>query len=364
MSSRSEAAVQNATRGVQISGAPAAPARYRWDDLRIFMIAAEAGSLRAAALAAGVSVNTVRNRLEQLEHDLGFIVCKRSADGISLTADGQEMLSIAREMSSGSSAVERLRRGRGERASTRVAVQVTEGLGTFWLMPRIVDFQAKHPHLTVDLICDMRPVDVLFRDLDLAVQLERPKHPDLIVTKIGTLHVMPFASPHYLAQHGAPRSVQELLKHRLVLQSSEQVSAEAHELMLGTDLPPGTVAIRTNTSSAHFWAIARGAGIGILPTYTRAMTKRIVPVDAEIKIRRDIYLVYHPDAKRSKAAEQAIEWVRRSFDPDRYPWFADDFVHPTDLERHFADSNVVNLFDDIDGWDYGPAPIHRPAREA
>ncbi|MEH3106134.1 MAG: LysR family transcriptional regulator [Sphingomonas fennica] len=336
-------------------GSAAGP-RYRWDDLRLFMIAAETGSLRSAAAAAGCAVNTIRSRIEQLEHDLGLVLAKRTIDGLTLTAEGREMLSIAREMSSGASALDRLRQSRGTRAASRVSIQVTEGLGTFWLMPRIVDFQAEHPHLTVDLRCDMRPVDVLFRDVDIAVQLDRPVHPDLIVTKIGTLHIMPFAAPGYLAAHGTPGSIEELLRHKLVLQTSDQVPTDAETLLLGSDLPPGTVAIRANTSSAHYWAIARGAGIGVLPTYARAMTRRVVPVDAELKLRRDILLVYHPDARRSKATELAIDWIRRSFDPDLYPWFSDTFIHPTELEgRLRGDSaNIVNLFADMEDIDFPP----------
>ena len=34
---------------------------------------------------------------------------------------------------------------------------------------------------------------------------------------------------------------------------------------------PGFVAMRTNVSSAHIWAISKGAGIGWAPTYVHAM---------------------------------------------------------------------------------------------
>jgi DNA-binding transcriptional LysR family regulator len=118
-------------------------------------------------------------------------------------------------------------------------------------------------------------------------------------------------------------------------------------LFFGTQAMPGLVGIRTNTSSAHYWAIARGAGIGLLPTYARAMTRRVVPIDMELKLRRDILLVYHPDSRRSQVVQKAIEWIRHSFDPIRFPWFAEQFVHPNELETRLNDSEVVNLFDDL-----------------
>jgi DNA-binding transcriptional LysR family regulator len=347
---REIAPIQKTMQDVQFfeRGKSAAEANnYRWDDLKLFLIAAEAGSLRAAARIAGCSLNTIRNRLEQLEHDLGIVLGKRTADGLVLTPEGFELASIARAMRSTGATIERLRRGREQERGGRISFAVTEGLGTFWLMPRLVEFQADNPHLTIDLSCDMRPVDVLFRDTDLAIQLDMPDHPDLVVTRVGTLHLMPFASPAYLAKHGTPHSIQEALSHKLVLQVSDQISHELMPLFFGTQAMPGLVGIRTNTSSAHYWAIARGAGIGLLPTYARAMTRRVVPIDMELKLRRDILLVYHPDSRRSQVVQKAIEWIRHSFDPIRFPWFAEQFVHPNELETRLNDSEVVNLFDDL-----------------
>jgi DNA-binding transcriptional LysR family regulator len=223
---REIAPIQKTMQDVQFfeRGKTAAEANnYRWDDLKLFLIAAEAGSLRAAARIAGCSLNTIRNRLEQLEHDLGIVLGKRTADGLVLTPEGFELASIARAMRSTGATIERLRRGREQERGGRISFAVTEGLGTFWLMPRLVEFQADNPHLTIDLSCDMRPVDVLFRDTDLAIQLDMPDHPDLVVTRVGTLHLMPFASPAYLAKHGTPHSIQEALSHKLVLQANAAV---------------------------------------------------------------------------------------------------------------------------------------------
>jgi DNA-binding transcriptional LysR family regulator len=346
---REIAPIPNAIQDVQFferARASVEGQNYRWDDLKLFLIAAEAGSLRAAARTAGCSINTIRNRIEQLEFDLGLVLCKRTADGLVLTPEGFELASVARTMRSAGATIDRLRRGREQETGGRIAFHVTEGLGTFWLMPRLVEFQTKHPSLTIDLFCDMQPVDVLFRDTDIAIQLDMPDHPDLIVTRIGTLHLVPFASPQYLNKYGTPRSIEEALSHKLVLQIADQISHDVMPLFFGNTMP-GLVSVRANTSSSHYWAIARGAGIGLLPTYARAMTRRVVPVDMELKLRRDILLVYHPDSRRSPSVQAAIEWVRQAFDPIRYPWFAERFIHPSELEPHLNDAGVINLFDDL-----------------
>ena len=110
----------------------------------------------------------------------------------------------------------------------------TEGLGTFWLAPRLAEFRRTHPNLLVDLRCAMRPVDMLRLEADAGVQLVRPGEADLKVVKLGRLHVMPYAAASYVETYGVPDSVEALSRHRLVLQIADQTAArEFHASVLG-----------------------------------------------------------------------------------------------------------------------------------
>ena len=42
-----------------------------------------------------------------------------------------------------------------------VRISITEGLGIYWVMPRLVGFAQQHPSLLVDLRCAMESADVL-----------------------------------------------------------------------------------------------------------------------------------------------------------------------------------------------------------
>ncbi len=55
--------------------------------------------------------------------------------------------------------------------SGEVRLAVTEAFGTFWLGPRLVEFQRAYPKLNVDLACAMRSADVLRLEADVAIQL-------------------------------------------------------------------------------------------------------------------------------------------------------------------------------------------------
>lgn len=319
--------------------------RLSWDTLRLLLALADAGSFRSAALVAGVSLNTIRSKIDRLERQFGTPLLRRSVEGARLTQEGHELVAIARQMAALGNTASRVQRAGLDRRHSTVKITVTEGLGTFWLVPRLVEFREAHPEVRVELNCDMTTPDVLFRDVDIAVQLTRPTNPDLIVQRIGTMHLMPFAAESYLREYGTPTSVADAVRHRLVWQQADQVATDALPLFVDSALAEGMIAVQTNTSSAHYWAVAKGAGIGFLPTYARALSRATRPLDIGVQLRRDLYLVHHPDAVRFPEVREALDWIRASFDKTKFPWFADEFIHPDEFEQRFTDSVVVNLFE-------------------
>src|SRR5205814_3952049 len=107
-----------------------------------------------------------------------------------------------------------------------VRVAVTEGLGTFWLAPRLVEFQQAYPKILVDLHCAMRSADVSRHEADVAIHLSQPPSLDAKLVRLGRMHLMFFASEAYIAAHGAPKSFADLTNHRLVLQSADQTATK------------------------------------------------------------------------------------------------------------------------------------------
>src|SRR5260221_4016170 len=151
----------------------------------------------------------------------------RHVDGIRLTPEGREVLEAARRMNEASFGVNRAWSQAPPALSGEVRLAVTEGLGTFWLAPRLVEFQRAYPGLLVDLKCEMRSADVLRLEADVAVQLEEPENPDLKRIKIGRLHVVPFVSPSYVEIYGMPKDMDDLRQnHRVVIQNAEQTKGK------------------------------------------------------------------------------------------------------------------------------------------
>jgi DNA-binding transcriptional LysR family regulator len=318
-----------------------------WDAVNVFLHVIRHGSFRAAAERLGQSVNALRRRIDTFEHELGIKLLTRHVDGVRPTAEGQAMLAAAERMELASYDLLRAR-AQGEPAiAGEVKLAVTEGLGTFWVSPRLVDFQRAFPRLLVDMRCAMESADVLRMEADAGVQLTRPLEKDLKIVKLGRLHVIPFAAESYIDTYGIPRDIPSLLKHRIVLQVAEGVtSLEEYERLFPGVPQLGFVAMRTNVTSAHYWSIAMGAGIGMLPTYMYAIGARVLPIEIkDVYLPVDIWLTYHPDSGQIPRVRRLIDWMVEAFSPQRYPWFRDEFIHPKELLPQARGQHVVNPFE-------------------
>ncbi len=98
-------------------------------------MAANAGSLAAAARTLGVNLSTVFRRIASLEDGLGARLFDRSREGLSLTAAGEEMMEIATRVEDEMNAVARRVAGR-DHELTGTALYRAEGLEPITLATR------------------------------------------------------------------------------------------------------------------------------------------------------------------------------------------------------------------------------------
>jgi DNA-binding transcriptional LysR family regulator len=318
-----------------------------WDGVRLFLQVVRRGSFRAAAEHLGQSVNALRRHVQDLERQLGITLLTRHVDGIRVTEEGKEVFAAAQRMEAASFGLVRARDRVDPAVSGEVRLAVTEGLGTFWIAPRVVEFQRSFPKLLIDMSCAMHSADVLRMEADVSVQLTRPTSPDLKLVKVGRLHAIPYAAKSYLERYGMPKTIPELLRHRICIQVAQQVAdtVPGYEQLFPGVPQPGFVAIRNNVSSAHYWSIAKGAGIGILPTYASAIGAAVMPVEIPgVYFPSDIWLAYHPDANRIPRVRRMLDWLVASFDPQKFPWFQDEYISPKDLPETLEGEPLVNMF--------------------
>jgi DNA-binding transcriptional LysR family regulator len=332
-----------------VSGSPVIP---DWEAAHIFLEVARCGGFRAASQKLGQSVNALRRKIDQFERDLGAALLTRYVQGVQMTEEGAKIYAAAQRMESASFELLLARNLSEKQIEGEVRLSVTEGMGTFWILPQLVEFQRANPRLVMNVTSGQKPVDLLRLEADVSVQLHRPKEPNLKVVKLGRLHFMLFAARSYLDIHGTPTSVTELKNHRFAVQSNEDGQwEESYRRFFGGTPPDGLVSIRNNSSTGHFWSVVKGAGLGALPTYVQGIGSSLVPLEIAIEQQTDIWLVYHPDAKRVSRIQRTIEWLVQCYDPRRYPWFRDEFIHPSRFAQLYKGGPLASTL-----ADFRPAP--------
>lgn len=140
----------------------------RWDDLRVFLEVARAGTLGGAADALEVNASTVHRRLAAMEEELRARLFDKSPRGYQLTAVGEALLPKAEEAEEAVLAAGRTVVGHDREARGEVRLTLTQDLLPI-VVPHLVDFREHCPGVSVWLSADDAVFD-LGRAADVALR--------------------------------------------------------------------------------------------------------------------------------------------------------------------------------------------------
>lgn len=276
-----------------------------WDKLRIFHAAAEAGSFTHAGDALNLSQSAVSRQVAALERDLKQPLFHRHARGLVLTEPGEILYQTVAEVMNKLQTAEMLLADTATRPAGELRITAPLGLGTVWITQRISEFQDLYPDVRVELILNDEQIDIAMRAADVAIWTGEPEQSDLIRRRLFTVQVRVYASTGYVRKYGAPRSLQDLDRHRIVSYSGRPAShlmpivwLETAGLADGKSRDP---AFRVNSVIALKYAIQSGVGIGMLPEYMTEEESDLVPLLQDVETPTlEIMFVYPEELKSSK----------------------------------------------------------------
>jgi DNA-binding transcriptional LysR family regulator len=294
---------------------------------------AREGSFRKASKTFSISFRTLQRDIEAFEAKLGFPVFHRTVDGMRLTPEGKQVLHHARQIEDQIARLGQLAKSLRNQSEGDVVVATTEGIGTFWISPRLPEFATMYPRVSISLFPSMQVADLRRFEVDLALQVVAPINPEIKRVKIGTLHLVLAASPEYISRNGRPRTISDLAKHSFVFHTNPQFSDRVMvENAVGLKLTQSQYIVMRN-STAHYMTIHHGMGIGFIPSYTFALGTRLEPIVLPIRHSLDLWLCFNGDARNIPRVASVIDWVSSLFDPRLYPWFRRDFVPPAEFDE-------------------------------
>lgn len=290
------------------------------ETLRTFVRVVETGSLSAVAREMNASQSTISRQITSLEEHFGVRLFHRTTRHLSLTDDGENLHEHAMNVLG---MVEGMETALGQDKSSpsghvRVATPVSLGL---ILMERVPALMTRYPGLSVELVMDDNPGDMIEQRLDLAIRSGEVVNQSLIKRSLGEIARIAVASPGYLDGSFVPQHPADLAAHACIV---HRVSpADSQWRLLGAD---GTVvgvevqgALSTNNHAAVRTAALGGLGIALLPEYQvvdDVLAGRLRPVlPGYTSEPLPAYLVYpsrrHLAPRTRVVIEFLVEEVRR-----------------------------------------------------
>lgn len=260
-----------------------------WDDLRVALAVAEAGSLAGAGRRLGVSHATVFRRLNAIEQRLGVGLFERGRAGYVPTAAGEELAATAARVEAEVLEAERRLAGRDLRLSGSLRVTTTDTLLMGLLSPVLADFRRAHPDIQLEVAVSNQLFNLSKRDADVAIRPSSSPPDHLVGRRLGRI-----AQAIYVRRDLAdPRQGDE----------ADWVGPDRHlgyaalEAWMATHCPE--TRYRVDTVLGMFAAVRDGLGRAVLPCYL---------ADAEPGLRRlgepipalatDLWQLTHPDLRR------------------------------------------------------------------
>lgn len=294
-----------------------------WQDIQIFLEVARSRRLTDAARRLGLDHSTLSRRTRRFERRLNTQLFERSTHGYQLTDAGQRLLAHAEEMARHAAEAGESLADQNHRISGQVRLGVTEGFGTWVIAPLLSAFCERHPGITLDLLALPRVVNLSRHEADLAITVERPVSPGLIISRLCDYRLRLYASREYLARHGTPQRLAELGRHRMIgyvddLIFSQQLSYLEPLLDPAVVGEPPHFSLRSTSVSTQHTACLHGAGLAVLPCFMATAAPGLNSVlNAEVDIVRQFWITARQEQRRLARVRLLWDFLREALELNR-----------------------------------------------
>lgn len=271
-------------------------------------------SFTAAARELGVSQAATSRQVKNLEEHLAVRLLDRDHRGTRLTPAGEQLyLAVSMAFSHIAGTTDRLRR---DARGTSLTVATSVAFSTYWLMPRLGDFHARHPDLELRLVTSDDEADWFADDVDIAVVFGGAMRIGVESHRLFGDEVMAVCHPDRLTGRPDRLTPADLAKEPLLHTDSKHPSWLSWQQWLAA----WGIEEERRLSGPHFnsYAITLQAaldGRGIALGWRRLIARhledgRLVQAAVDVLVPQDGYDLVIPEASAATTATRAFrDWI-------------------------------------------------------
>jgi DNA-binding transcriptional LysR family regulator len=236
-------------------------------DIRLFVEAANLGSLSAAGRRLGLSPAAASARLAKLEAALHVRLFERTTRELRLTNEGSLYLTHCQDaLHALDDAHAALQAGQGA-VRGRVRVSATSDFGRNVLKGWLDEFTARHPDVLLSLTLADSLANLVHDDIDLAIRFGMPADDTMVARRLAPNRRVLCAAPSYIAQHGLPTHPNDLQRFDCIVMSTSGATPsewrfEKDGESVRYEVPVATARDTNDGAIARAWAVD-GHGIAM-----------------------------------------------------------------------------------------------------
>lgn len=268
-----------------------------WDDARIFLAVARAGSIAAAGKQLAIDHATVSRRLVAFERAVGLPLVARTRQGVHLTDEGAAILAIAARAEEPMLELQRHRDATHAAGTVRMATSSI--LSTGLLARHVPQFRRENPKLQLELIVGRGLVDLTRREAEVALRLRPPGRaagePSIVATKLADVGFALYGTGEQTRLR-----VRRFIRYVGYEPAADRIQAEAE----GTE----TSVFVDDVPTAM--ALARaGCGITILPCFLGDSEQQLTRASEVLESHR-LYVVTTEELRRAPRVQHVLRWLK------------------------------------------------------
>jgi len=274
---------------------------------QVFIAIVELGSITKAALHLNVTAAAVSKQLSNFEHTLGLKLFNRSHKQLELTPVGESFYPKCKAIILAISAAETELYQDNMAVQGKLSISLPNVLARSPIVPMLAAFAQQHSQVELEMSFSDDLVDLHQNKIDFAFRLgELADNNHLIAIPLIQTRLLACVTPHYLEHFGAPESLSNLQKHKLVLMTPLNASRALKAFFQTQQIKPDTLpAHRSNNVEGVYQGVMSHLGIGLLLDYSiqkelqdGTLTPILPMLDPDLP-RKTLYLLFKKDQQSS-----------------------------------------------------------------
>ena len=288
--------------------------------LRYFVNLANSLNFSVTADHFHVPSSSVSRRIKDLEQELGATLFDRTTRSVRLTDLGKLYL---REVTNALQSIEMADElvGAQSRSPTgMLRITALPGYGERFVMPALEKLRRQYDNIDFDLNLTDKVINLASNDVDIAIRAASTLPDQVVARRLGNHDFVLVASPHYIAENGAPKTSTELPDRSVFMYRAPHGILEWLVLRDGVwksiELNPKYI---TNHGRSLLDGVLAGCAIAFLPDWAVVNdieAGRLVEIELEdgpLSVSGNatlgLYLLYHPPKFRLQKIRVAVDFL-------------------------------------------------------